>query len=58
MVQVDVFSFAAAVTALLLAAALLVAYAINRRLRAFVWWAGKNDIRSSVMPATIEALGG
>ncbi|MEO8685911.1 MAG: hypothetical protein ABI414_13855, partial [Devosia sp.] len=40
MAQVDVFSFAAAVTALLLAAALLVAYAINRRLRAFVWWAG------------------
>ncbi|MEO5805962.1 GGDEF domain-containing protein [Devosia sp.] len=39
-VQVDVFSLAAAVTALLLAAALLVAYAINRRLRAFVWWAG------------------
>lgn len=40
MAQVDVFSLAAAVTALLLAAALLVAYAINRRLRAFVWWAG------------------
>ena len=40
MAQVDVFSFAAAITALLLAAALLVAYAINRRLRAFVWWAG------------------
>lgn len=40
MAQVDVFSLAAAVTALLLAVALLVAYAINRRLRAFVWWAG------------------
>jgi len=40
MAQVDVFSLAAAVTALLLAAALLVAYAINRRLKAFVWWAG------------------
>ena len=40
MAQVDVFSFAAAMAALLLAAALLVAYAINRRLRAFVWWAG------------------
>lgn len=40
MAQVDVFSLAAAVTALLLAVALLVAYAINRRLRAFAWWAG------------------
>lgn len=38
--QVDVFSLAAAVTALLLAVALLVAYTINRRLKAFVWWAG------------------
>lgn len=38
--QVDVFSLAAAVTALLLAVALLVAYAINHRLKAFVWWAG------------------
>lgn len=38
--QVDVFSFAAGVTALLLAAGLLTAYAINRRLRGFVWWAG------------------
>lgn len=40
MVQFDVFSLAAALTAMLLAAALLVAYAINRRLKAFVWWAG------------------
>lgn len=40
MAQVDVFSLAAAITALLLAVALLVAYAINRRLRGFVWWAG------------------
>ncbi|MDB5528059.1 MAG: hypothetical protein JWR51_1162 [Devosia sp.] len=40
MAQVDVFSLAAAITALLLAVALLVAYAINRRLKAFVWWAG------------------
>jgi diguanylate cyclase (GGDEF)-like protein len=38
--QVDVFSFAAAVTALLLAAGLLIAYAVNRRLSAFAWWAG------------------
>jgi diguanylate cyclase (GGDEF)-like protein len=38
--QVDVFSFAAAVTALLLAVGFLVAYAINRSLTAFAWWAG------------------
>lgn len=38
--QVDVFSFAAAAMALLLAVALLVAYAINRRLSTFIWWAG------------------
>jgi len=38
--QVDVFSFAAAVTALLLAAGFLIAYAINRSLRTFGWWAG------------------
>ena len=38
--QVDVFSFAAAVIALLLAAGLLIAYAVNRRMTAFGWWAG------------------
>jgi diguanylate cyclase (GGDEF)-like protein len=38
--QVDVFSLASAVTALLLAAGLLVAFAINRRLAAFAWWGG------------------
>lgn len=37
--QVDVFSFAAGVVALLLAAGLLIAYAINRRMKAFGWWA-------------------
>lgn len=40
MVQVDVFSFAAGIVALLLAAGLLVALAINRRMASFVWWAG------------------
>ena len=40
MAQVDVFSFAAGVIALLLAAGLLAAYAINRRMTAFGWWAG------------------
>jgi diguanylate cyclase (GGDEF)-like protein len=38
--QVDVFSIASAVTALLLAAGLAIAFAINRRLTAFAWWAG------------------
>jgi diguanylate cyclase (GGDEF)-like protein len=37
--QVDVFSFTAAVTALLLAGGLLAAYAVNRSLTAFGWWA-------------------
>lgn len=40
MAQVDVFSLAAAITALLLAAGLLIAYAINRGLTSFGWWAG------------------
>ena len=40
MAQVDVFSLAAAITALLLAAGLLIAYAINRNLTSFGWWAG------------------
>lgn len=40
MAQFDVFSLASATTALLLAATLLVAYGINRRLGASVWWAG------------------
>lgn len=40
MAQVDVFSLAAAITALLLAAGLLIAYAINRSLTSFGWWAG------------------
>lgn len=40
MAQVDVFSFAGGVVALLLAAGLLVAFAINRRMTSFVWWAG------------------
>ncbi|WP_332687168.1 GGDEF domain-containing protein [Devosia sp.] len=40
MFQVDVFSFATAVMALLLAGGLLIAYAINRSLTAFGWWAG------------------
>ena len=40
MAQIDVFLVAGAATALLLAVALLVAYMINRRLKAFVWWAG------------------
>nr|WP_295889453.1 GGDEF domain-containing protein [uncultured Devosia sp.] len=39
MAQVDVFSFTAAVTALLLAGGLLTAYAVNRSLTAFGWWA-------------------
>jgi diguanylate cyclase (GGDEF)-like protein len=38
--QVDVFSFAAGVIALLLAAGLLTAYAVNRQMTAFGWWAG------------------
>ena len=38
--QVDVFSFAAGIVALLLAGGLLTAYAINRRMTAFGWWAG------------------
>jgi len=38
--QVDVFSFAAAIVALLLAAGLLIAYAVNRSLTAFAWWGG------------------
>ena len=38
--QVDVFSFAAGIVALLLAVGLLIAYAINRRMSAFGWWAG------------------
>jgi diguanylate cyclase (GGDEF)-like protein len=37
--QFDMFSFAAAVAALLLAVGLIVAYAINRRLTGFRWWA-------------------
>jgi len=37
--QIDVFSFATAVTALLLAAGLLSVYLINRQLTAFRWWA-------------------
>ena len=37
--QFDVFSFSAAVTALLLAIGFMVAYAINRRLTGFRWWA-------------------
>ncbi len=37
--QVDVFTLAAAVVALLLAAGLLAAWAVNRRLGGFVWWA-------------------
>lgn len=40
LVQVDVFSLATGATALLLAAGLLVAYATNRRLTGFPWWAG------------------
>ena len=39
MARFDVFSFAAAITALLLAAGLLVAFAVNRRLTGFRWWA-------------------
>jgi diguanylate cyclase (GGDEF)-like protein len=37
--QVDTFSVAAAVTAVLVAAGLLVAHAVNRKLTAFRWWA-------------------
>ena len=37
--QFDVFSFSAAVTALLLAIGFMAAYAINRRLTGFRWWA-------------------
>ena len=37
--QIDVFTFAGSVTALLLAAGLLIAYGVNRRLTAFRWWA-------------------
>jgi diguanylate cyclase (GGDEF)-like protein len=37
--QFDVFSFSAAVTALLLVIGFMVAYAINRRLTGFRWWA-------------------
>lgn len=37
--QFDMFSFSAAVTALLLAIGFMVAYAINRRLTGFRWWA-------------------
>jgi diguanylate cyclase (GGDEF)-like protein len=37
--HVEVFAFAAGIVALLLAAGLLVAYAINRRMTAFGWWA-------------------
>lgn len=39
MTQFDVFSFSAAVTALLLAIGFMAAYAINRRLTGFRWWA-------------------
>lgn len=39
MAQIDVFTFAGSVTALLLAAGLLIAYGVNRRLTAFRWWA-------------------
>ncbi|WP_338721437.1 GGDEF domain-containing protein [Devosia sp. XK-2] len=39
MARIDVFSFGVAVPALLLAAGFLVAYAINRRLTTFRWWA-------------------
>jgi hypothetical protein len=37
--KVDAFSSAAAVTALLLATGLLIAFAVNRKLTAFPWWA-------------------
>ncbi|MET0438561.1 MAG: GGDEF domain-containing protein [Devosia sp.] len=57
MAQVDVFSLAAAVTALLLAVALLVAYAINRRLRAFVWWAGSFVLLSLWLATATLRLG-
>lgn len=40
MAQVDIFTFASGITALLLAAGLLVAWAINRSLTGFGWWAG------------------
>lgn len=39
MAQIDVFSFAAAVAALLLAGGFIIAYLANRRLASFRWWA-------------------
>ncbi|RYE82602.1 MAG: hypothetical protein EOP19_15810, partial [Hyphomicrobiales bacterium] len=57
MAQVDVFSLAAAATSLLLTVALLVAYAINRRLKAFVWWAGSFFLLSLWLATVTLRLG-
>lgn len=55
--QVDVFALAAAATALLLAVALLIAYAINRQLSTFVWWAGSFVLLSIALATATMRLG-
>ncbi|QYO76812.1 GGDEF domain-containing protein [Devosia salina] len=49
MAQIDVFSFAGSVTALLLAAGLLIAYGVNRNLTAFRWWAASFGLLAIAM---------
>ena len=56
--QIDVFSFAGSVTALLLAAGLLIAYGVNRSLTAFRWWAASFGLLAIAMATgTSMALG-
>lgn len=55
MFHVEIFSFAAGIVALLLATGLMVAYAINRRMKAFGWWAASFVLLAvSLVTATLR----